>query len=46
MICGVASIIESIIFGGLKSTLIMTGLIIVYAVVVIVYSYKMYQKYK
>lgn len=46
VITGVLVIIESIIFGGIASTLIMLGILIVWMVVVLVYSYKVYEKYK
>ena len=46
MVCGVLIIIESLIFGGVLSTMIMLGLIIVFSIVVIVYSYKVYKRYE
>lgn len=45
MVCGVLTIIETFIVGGLASTMIMLGLIIGFGLVVCVYSYKMYKKY-
>lgn len=45
MVCGVLTIIETFIVGGLASTMIMLVLIIGFGVVVCVYSYKIYKKY-
>lgn len=46
MVCGLLTIIETLVVGGFASTMIMMGIIIVFAVVVCMYSYKMYKKYK
>lgn len=46
MVCGVMVVIESLIFGGIASTLIMLAMIIVFGVIVTVHSYKVYKKYK
>lgn len=46
MLCGLVTIIETLIVGGFASTMIMLGLIIGFGVVVCVYSYRMYKKYK
>ena len=46
MVCGVVTIIETFIVGGLTSTMIMLGLIICFGVVTCIYSYNIYKKYK
>jgi len=46
MVCGALTVLETLIIGGFASTMIMLGLIICMGVVVCVYSYKMYKKYK
>lgn len=45
MVCGLVTIIETLIVGGFASTMIMLGLIIGFGVAVCVYSYRMYKKY-
>jgi len=46
VIAGALIIIEAIVIGGLASTFVMLGILMVYMVVVMVYSYKVYEKYK
>ena len=46
IVCGLLTILETLIVGGFASTLIMLGIIIGFGVVACVYSYKMYEKYK
>lgn len=46
MVCGVLTVLETLIIGGFTSKMIMLGLIIGTGVVVCVYSYKIYEKYK
>ena len=44
MVCGVVTIIETLIIGGFASTMIMLGLILAFAVVICVYSYKVFKE--
>lgn len=46
IVCGVATIVETLIVGGFASTMIMLGFIICFGVTSCVYSYKVYEKYK
>ncbi len=46
IICGVLTIIETLIIGGFASTIVMLGLLLLFLIVVCVYSYKMYKRYK
>ena len=46
MLCGLLTVIETLIVGGFASTMIMLGLIIGFGIIVTVYSYKVYVKYK
>ena len=46
IICGLLTILESLIIGGNISTFIMLGILIIFTVVITIYSYKVYQKYK
>lgn len=46
MVCGVLTLIETLIIGGFASTVIMLAMLLGFAVVVCVYSYKVYNKYK
>lgn len=45
MVCGILTIIETIVVGGFASTMIMLGLIIGFGVVVCVYSFKIYKRF-
>ncbi|MBE5927030.1 MAG: DUF1648 domain-containing protein [Lachnospiraceae bacterium] len=44
IICGLLTILESLIIGGVASTFIMLGLLIISTIIITVYSYKIYQR--
>lgn len=46
MICGLLMIISGFIFYGIASVLVMLGIMIVFTIICVIVSYKVYQKYK
>ena len=44
MLCGVLTVLETLIIGGFSSTMLMLGLILMCTIVVCAYSYKIYKK--
>lgn len=46
MLSGVLTILESLIIGGILSTFVMLGILVLDTILSMVYSYKMYQKYR